>query len=55
MESFRSFDTNKKAAFLNKTKAQKSKREEEGKRNRAVLKIQKNIRAFLTAARYAGP
>lgn len=55
MSDFRLFDTNKKAAFLNKAKEVKAKREIDAKKNQAILTLQKNIRAFLTFRMHDSP
>jgi len=55
MSEFRLFNTNKKGAFLSKTKEVKAKREGDAKKNQAILILQKNIRAFLTFRRHDSP
>jgi hypothetical protein len=53
MSEFKVFEVDKRSKFLGKAKESKAKREEEIKRIKAVLLLQKNIRAYLTFIRCA--
>lgn len=53
MSEFRVFEVDKRSKFLGKAKESKAKREEEIKRTKAVILLQKNIRAYLTSIRYS--
>lgn len=53
MDKFKTFETNKAAKFLNKAKSLKNNREADIRRAEGIIKMQKNIRAFLEYIRNA--
>jgi len=55
MNEFKVFTFDKKKDFLAKAKQNKSKRAEDAKYTTNILLLQKNIRAYLTSTRHAGP
>ena len=53
MDRFKTFETNKAAKFLTKAKSLKNNREADIRRAEGIIKMQKNIRAFLDYIRNA--
>ena len=52
MSDFKLFNVDKKKDFLAKAKSNKNKKDQDIKKNSAIIIIQKRVRAYLTSTHY---